>query len=94
MNGPGSKTAGSPHSESSLPPPAARSNLGGLLGQEWDFWFIRLALFGSSVGLCLALRPFNFHGLPAAGFGFFIAMVVLLAELRLRQTKPRGLTRL
>src|SRR5207302_1594495 len=49
MNGPGSKTDGSPHLESSLPPPAARSNLGGLLGQEWDFWFIRLALFGSSV---------------------------------------------
>jgi len=91
MNGPGSKTAGSPHSESSLPPPAARSNLGGLLGQEWDFWFIRLALFGSSVGLCLALRPFNFHGLPAAGFGFFIAMVVLLAELRLRHAEISGL---
>jgi len=91
MNGPGSKTAGSPHSESSLPPPAARSNLGGLLGQEWDFWFIRVALFGSSAGLCLALRPFNLHGLPAAGFGFFIAMVVLLAELRLRHAEISGL---
>src|SRR5258708_18615755 len=26
--------------------------------------------------------PFSLHGLPAAGLGFFIAMVILLAELR------------
>ena len=62
-----------------------------MLGQEWDFWVIRLALFGSSVGLCFALRPFNLHGLPAAGFGFFIAMVILLAELRLRHAEISGL---
>jgi uncharacterized protein YacL len=62
-----------------------------LLGLEWDFWAIRLALFGSSIGLCLALRPFGFHGLPAAGFGFFIAMVILLAELRLRHAEISGL---
>jgi uncharacterized protein YacL len=65
--------------------------LGGVLGQEWDFWVIRLALFGSSVGLCFALRPFNLHGVPAAGFGFLIAMVILLAELRLRHAELSGL---
>ncbi|HET7105819.1 MAG TPA: TRAM domain-containing protein [Candidatus Acidoferrum sp.] len=91
MNGPGSKPAGNPLSESSLAPSAASSNLGGPLGREWDFWAIRFALFGSSVGLCLALRPFNFHGLPAAGVGFFITMVVLLAELRLRHAEISGL---
>ena len=67
------------------------SKLRGLRGQDWDFWVIRFALIGSSVGLCFALRPFNFHGLPAAGFGFFIAMVVLLAELRLRHAEISGL---
>jgi uncharacterized protein YacL len=87
MNGPGSMQAGSPLSESSL----SRSKLRALLHQEWDFWVIRLALFGSSVGLCFALRPFNCHGLSAAGLGFFIAMVVLLAELRLRHAEISGL---
>jgi len=91
MNDPGSKLAGSSISETSLRLSTSSANFSGLLGQEWDFWFIRLALFGSSVGLCLALRPFNFHGLPAAGFGFFIAMVVLLAELRLRHAEISGL---
>jgi uncharacterized protein YacL len=62
-----------------------------VLSQEWDFWVIRIALFGSSVGLCFALRPFNVHGLPAAGFGFLIAMVILLAELRLRHAEISGL---
>jgi len=52
---------------------------------------MRLALVGSSVALCFALRPFNFHGLPAAGLGFFIAMVILLAELRLRHAEISGL---
>ena len=63
----------------------------GLPSQDWDFWVIRLALFGASVSLCFALRPFNFHGLPAAGLGFFIAMVILLAELRLRHAEISGL---
>ncbi|HEV8075616.1 MAG TPA: TRAM domain-containing protein [Candidatus Acidoferrum sp.] len=67
------------------------SKLRGLRGQDWDFWVIRFALIGASVGLCFALRPFNFHGLPAAGLGFFIAMVILLAELRLRHAEISGL---
>src|ERR1700722_9987482 len=87
MNGPGSSQAGSPLSESSL----SRSKMRGLPSQDWDFWVIRLALFGASVSLCFALRPFNFHGLPAAGLGFFIAMVILLAELRLRHAEISGL---
>jgi uncharacterized protein YacL len=91
MNGPGSTQAGVPLSESALSKTVSKSKLGGVLGQEWDFWVIRLALFGSSVGLCFALRPFNLHGLPAAGFGFLIAMVILLAELRLRHAEISGL---
>ena len=91
MNDPGSNEAGVPLSETSLSTTVSKSKLGGMLGQEWDFWVIRLALFGSSVGLCFALRPFNLHGVPAAGFGFLIAMVILLAELRLRHAEISGL---
>ena len=91
MNDPGSRQAGSPLSESLLHGSVPPSKVRGLLSQEWDFWVIRLALTGASVGLCFALRPFGFHGLPAAGLGFFIAMVILLAELRLRHAEISGL---
>jgi uncharacterized protein YacL len=91
MNGPGSGQAGSPLPESSLYGSVSRPKLRGLLSHEWDFWVIRLALVGASVGLCFALSPFNFHGLPAAGLGFFIAMAILLAELRLRHAEISGL---
>jgi uncharacterized protein YacL len=62
-----------------------------LLGRDWDFWAARLALIGASVFLCYTLTPFGFHGLPAAGLGFFVAMVILLAELRLRHAEISGL---
>jgi uncharacterized protein YacL len=91
MNGPGSRQAGSPLSESALSAPVSRSKLRRLLSLEWDFWIIRLALAGGSVGLCFALRPFNLDGLPAVGLGFFIALVILLAELRLRRAEISGL---
>jgi uncharacterized protein YacL len=91
MNGPGSIQAGSPLPESSLYSSISRPRFPGRLSHEWDFWVIRLALVGASVGLCFALSPFNFHGLPAAGLGFFIAMVILLAELRLRHAEISGL---
>ena len=62
-----------------------------LLGREWDFWAVRLALVGATIVLCYTLAPFGFHGLPAAGLGFFVAMVILLAELRLRHAEISGL---
>jgi uncharacterized protein YacL len=91
MNGLGSRQAGSPLPESSVRSPVPRPKMREVLSQEWDFWVIRMALFGSSVGLCFALRPFNVHGFPAVGFGFFMAMVILLAELRLRHAEISGL---
>jgi uncharacterized protein YacL len=58
---------------------------------NWDFWTVRLALAGVTVVLCYSLSPFGFHGLAAAGLGFFITMIVLLAELRLRHAEISGL---
>src|SRR5271157_288377 len=63
----------------------------GILGREWDSWAVRLALLGASVAFCYSVSPFGFHGLPAAGLGFFVAMVILLAELRLRHAEISGL---
>jgi uncharacterized protein YacL len=91
MNAPESRLSGNSISEASEHNTAPNSNFRGVLGQEWDFWIIRLALFGSSVGLCFALRPFDLRGLGAAGFGFLIAIAILLAELRLRHAEINGL---
>jgi uncharacterized protein YacL len=61
------------------------------IGQEWDYWVVRLALVSATALLCYTLSPFGLHGLPAAGLGFFIAMIILLAELRLRRAEISGL---
>ena len=58
---------------------------------SWEFWVIRLALVGAAIAVCYALGPFGLHALPAAGLGFFVAMIVLLAELRLRHAEISGL---
>ena len=60
-------------------------------GHAWAFWAVRLTLISFSVLLCYSLGPFGFHGLPAAGIGFLMAMVILLAELRMRHAELSGL---
>jgi hypothetical protein len=78
--------------ETTLPGSAASGAAAArILDKEWDFWAVRLALIGATVVLCYTLGPFGFHGLPAAGLGFFIAMVILLAKLRLRHAEISGL---
>ena len=52
---------------------------------------MRLALVGATCILCYNLGPFGMHGLPAAGLGFLVAMVILLAELRMRRAEISGL---
>jgi hypothetical protein len=63
----------------------------GFLGRNWDYWAMRPALIGATCILCYNLGPFGIHGLPAAGLGFLVAMVILLAELRLRRAEISGL---
>ena len=57
----------------------------------WDFWVVRTFLIACTGAVSFALRPFGLHGLPAAGVGLLIALVVLLAELRLRRAALGGL---
>jgi hypothetical protein len=57
----------------------------------WDFWVVRALLVACTGTLSYTLGPFGLRGLPAAGLGFLIALVVLLAELRLRRAALSGL---
>jgi len=72
-------------------PPSSISSSSKFLGQSLDFWAIRVALLGIACLVCYNLGPFGVHGLPAAGIGFLMAMVILLAELRLRRAEISGL---
>ena len=55
------------------------------------FWMVRAALAVSIAALCYTLAPFALHGVAAAGAGFLVALVILLAELRLRHASLSGL---
>jgi len=57
----------------------------------WDFWIVGTFLIACTGAVSLTLGPFGLHGLPAAGVGLLIALVVLLAELRLRRAALGGL---
>src|SRR6266481_5708772 len=60
-------------------------------GRGWDYWMVRAFLVACTGAVSYTLGPFGLRGLPAAGVGFLIAMVVLLAELRLRRVALSGL---
>ena len=63
----------------------------GFFGRHVDGLAARLALVGLTCLLCYKLAPFGICGLPAAGLGFFVAMLILLAELRLHRAQISGL---
>jgi uncharacterized protein YacL len=56
-----------------------------------DFWVVRAFLVACTGAVSYTLGPFGLRGLPAAGVGFLIALVILLAELRLRRAALSGL---
>jgi uncharacterized protein YacL len=56
-----------------------------------EFWLVRLFITACTTELCYKLAPFGLRGLPAAGVGFLLALLILLAELRLRRAKIGGL---
>src|SRR6266851_6926096 len=61
------------------------------LREGWDFWVVRAFLLACMAAVSYTLGPFGLCGLPAAGVGFQIGLVVLLAELRLRRAALSGL---
>src|SRR5437660_12800943 len=70
---------------------AIRTERGWSARGGWDYWMVRAFLMACTEAVSYALGPFGLRGLPAAGVGFLIAMVVLLAELRLRHAALSGL---
>lgn len=57
----------------------------------WDYWAGRAFLIACTAAVSYTLGPFGLHGWRAAGAGFLVALVVLLAELRLRRAALSGL---
>src|SRR6266403_3049340 len=57
----------------------------------WDFWLVRAFLVACTGAVSYTLGPFGLRGLPVASVGLLIALVVLLAELRLRRAALSGL---
>ncbi|MGC2889146.1 MAG: TRAM domain-containing protein [Candidatus Acidiferrum sp.] len=62
-----------------------------LSAKSFRFWLVRVSILVSAAVLCDKLAPFGLRGLSAAGVGFALALVILLAELRLRQVSLGGL---
>ena len=60
-------------------------------GDAWDFWALRVFLVACLAALCYVLQPFGLRGWLAAGVGFASALVVLVAEQRLRRLTLKGL---
>ncbi len=60
-------------------------------GMGVEFWLVRLFITACTTALCYKLAPFGLRGLPAASVGFLLALVILLAELRLRRAEIGGL---
>jgi uncharacterized protein YacL len=56
-----------------------------------EFWLVRLVITACTTALCYKLAPLGLRSLPAAGVGFLLALVILLAELRLRRAETGGL---
>jgi uncharacterized protein YacL len=60
-------------------------------GMNLEFWFVRLLVVACATALCYKLAPFGLHGLTAVGVGALLAVMVLLAELRMRRAEIGGL---
>jgi uncharacterized protein YacL len=84
-----SNSSSSPSSNSVPEERQKRAALPSRMGLE--FWLARLFVAVCATVLCYKIAPFGLHGLSAAGVGFFLAMAILLAELRLRRAGTGGL---
>jgi uncharacterized protein YacL len=60
-------------------------------GNSMESWLVRSAILIGATALSYKFAPFGLRGGQAAALGFFLALVILLAELRLRQVGIGGL---
>jgi uncharacterized protein YacL len=54
-------------------------------GRSLEFWLVRLFITACTTALCYRFAPFGLRGFPSASLGFSLAVILLLAELRLRR---------
>ncbi|HVS89664.1 MAG TPA: PIN domain-containing protein [Candidatus Acidoferrum sp.] len=57
----------------------------------WNFWAARAFLAICIAALCYRMGPFGLRGLEAAGVGFAIGLLILLAERQLRRAALNSL---
>jgi len=81
----------SPTQSSEVVPKDRQKATGFPHGMGFEFWVVRLLIVAGMPALCYKLAPFGMHGLAAAGVGFLLAVVILLAEFRLRRAEIGGL---
>lgn len=62
-----------------------------LQGRGLEFWSVRVGIVLAATALCYKLAPFSLNGPEAAGLGIFLALVIVMAEFRLRQVGIGGL---
>jgi uncharacterized protein YacL len=59
--------------------------------KSWELFLVRLCVIAGATTLYYRLAPFGLRGVPAASVGFLLALVILLAELRLSRAGIGGL---
>jgi uncharacterized protein YacL len=59
--------------------------------RNFNVWLLRCCLALAAVAIALSLGPFGLHGWLAAVAGFLVAIVVILAEHRLKRSAPSAL---
>jgi uncharacterized protein YacL len=82
------RRSGVSSSSSIVPAPEASGSSARILRpvwSGWNFWVARVFLAVCVGALCYWMGPFGLRGLSAAGLGLVMALVILLAELRLRR---------
>ncbi len=57
----------------------------------WGFWAVRVFIVACTGAVSYMQKPFGLNGIPAAGVGLLIALVVMWGELRLRRAALGGL---
>ncbi len=67
------------------------SRKGGLSRNWWDLILVRAIIVVLAVLACYYFSPFGLRGIPAAAAGFVFAVLVILAEMRLRRASLRRL---
>src|SRR5260370_974638 len=63
----------------------------GFLGSMWDVILLRGVVVALAVVACYYFSPFGLARIPAAGVGLAFAVLVILAEMRLRHASLRRL---